>query len=34
MEGKMPAKIVVTIVGFALIVFVNWYFLFSRRKRT
>ena len=29
----MPAKIVVTIVGFALIVFVNWYFLFSRRKR-
>jgi plastocyanin domain-containing protein len=28
----MLAKIVVTILGLALIVFVNWYFLFSRRK--
>lgn len=29
----MLAKIVVTVVGLALIVFVNWYFLLSRRKR-
>jgi plastocyanin domain-containing protein len=28
----MLAKIVVTIAGLAVIVFVNWYFLFSRRK--
>jgi plastocyanin domain-containing protein len=28
----MLAKIVVTIAGLAIIVFVNWYFLFSRRK--
>jgi plastocyanin domain-containing protein len=28
----MLAKIVVTAVGIALIVFVNWYFLLSRRK--
>jgi plastocyanin domain-containing protein len=33
MEGEMLAKIVVTVVGLALIVFVNWYFLLSRRKR-
>jgi plastocyanin domain-containing protein len=28
----MTAKIIVTVLGLALIVFVNWYFLFSRRK--
>jgi plastocyanin domain-containing protein len=28
----MLAKIVVTIAGLALIVFVNWYVLFCRRK--
>jgi plastocyanin domain-containing protein len=28
----MTAKIIVTALGLALIVFVNWYFLFSRRK--
>jgi len=28
----MLAKIVVTIAGLAIIVFVNWYFLLSRRK--
>ncbi len=28
----MAAKIIVTALGLALIVFVNWYFLFSRRK--
>jgi len=28
----MLAKIVVTAVGLGLIVFVNWYFLLSRRK--
>jgi len=28
----MLAKTVVTIAGLAVIVFVNWYFLFSRRK--
>jgi len=27
------AKIAVTMVGLAMIVFVNWYFLFSRRSR-
>jgi len=29
----MLAKIVVTVAGLGLIVFVNWYFLLSRRKR-
>ena len=29
----MLAKIVVTAVGLGLIVFVNWYFLLSRRKK-
>jgi plastocyanin domain-containing protein len=28
----MLAKIIVTIAGLAVIVFVNWYFLLSRRK--
>jgi plastocyanin domain-containing protein len=28
----MLVKIVVTVAGLALIVFVNWYFLLSRRK--
>lgn len=28
----MLVKIVVTVVGVILIIFVNWYFLFSRRK--
>jgi plastocyanin domain-containing protein len=28
----MLAKIVVTIAGFALLAFVNWYFLLSHRK--
>jgi len=28
----MLAKIVVTAVGLGLIIFVNWYFLLSRRK--
>jgi plastocyanin domain-containing protein len=28
----MTAKILVTALGFGLIVFVNWYFLFSRRN--
>jgi plastocyanin domain-containing protein len=28
----MTAKIIVTALGLVLIVFVNWYFLFSRRK--
>jgi plastocyanin domain-containing protein len=28
----MLARIVVTVVGIALIIFVNWYFLLSRRK--
>jgi len=30
---EMLAKIVVTVAGLGLIVFVNWYFLLSRRKR-
>jgi plastocyanin domain-containing protein len=30
----MLAKIVVTGVGIILIIFVNWYFLFSRRRET
>jgi plastocyanin domain-containing protein len=30
----MLAKIVVTAVGLGLIVFVNWYFLLSRRKKS
>jgi len=29
----MLAKIVVTAVGLGLIIFVNWYFLLSRRKK-
>jgi plastocyanin domain-containing protein len=29
----MLAKIIVTVVGITLIVFVNWYFLLSRRTR-
>jgi plastocyanin domain-containing protein len=29
---EMLAKIVVTVAGLGLIVFVNWYFLLSRRK--
>jgi plastocyanin domain-containing protein len=28
----MLGKIVVTVGGLAVIIFVNWYFLFSRRK--
>jgi plastocyanin domain-containing protein len=28
----MVAKIVVTVVGLALVAFVNWYFLLSRRR--
>ena len=28
----MTAKIFVTVLGLAVIVFVNWYFLFSRRR--
>jgi len=28
----MPAKLIVTVVGVFLIVLVNWYFFFSRRK--
>lgn len=28
----MPAKLIVTVFGFVLIVLVNWYFFFSRRK--
>jgi len=30
----MTAKIIVTVAGLALVVFVNWYFFFSKRKRT
>lgn len=30
----MLAKIAVTVVGLILIIFVNWYFLFSRRRET
>jgi plastocyanin domain-containing protein len=29
----MPAKILVTAAGILLIVFINWYFLFPRRKK-
>lgn len=28
----MPAKLIVTVFGVLLIVFVNWYFFFSRKK--
>ncbi len=28
----MPAKLIVTVFGFLLIVLVNWYFFFSRKK--
>lgn len=28
----MPAKLIVTVFGFVLIVLVNWYFFFSRKK--
>jgi hypothetical protein len=31
-EDGLTAKIIVTVLGLALIVFVNRYFLFSRRK--
>lgn len=30
----MLEKIIITVVGVALIVLVNWYFLFSRRQKT
>jgi plastocyanin domain-containing protein len=30
----MTAKIIVTIAGLALVIFVNWYFFLSKRKRT
>jgi plastocyanin domain-containing protein len=30
----MLAKIVVTVAGLGLIIFVNWYFLLSRRKKS
>ena len=29
----MTAKFLVTLVGIALIVFINWYFFFSSRKK-
>lgn len=28
----MTAKILVTLLGVALIIFVNWYFLFSKKR--
>jgi plastocyanin domain-containing protein len=30
----MTAKIIVTIAGLALVIFVNWYFFLSKRKKT
>lgn len=30
----MTAKIIVTVAGLALIVFVNWYFFLSKKKKT
>jgi len=30
----MTAKMIVTVAGLALVIFVNWYFFFSKRKRT
>jgi len=30
----MTAKMIVTIAGLALVIFVNWYFFLSKRKKT
>jgi plastocyanin domain-containing protein len=30
----MTAKIIVTVAGLALVVFVNWYFFLSKKKKT
>jgi len=30
----MTAKIIVTIAGLTLVIFVNWYFFLSKRKKT
>jgi plastocyanin domain-containing protein len=30
----MTAKMIVTIAGLALVIFVNWYFFLSKKKKT
>jgi len=30
----MTAKMIVTVAGLALVVFVNWYFFLSKKKKT
>jgi plastocyanin domain-containing protein len=30
----MTAKIIVTVTGLALVIFVNWYFFLSKKKKT